>query len=497
MKSHDKEANLTTLQYRLYTNRAGYTEIDRIMRLCGQAHNDMIRRYHYLQDKGVSPTKIRRVLNEDNTYLKNHNQEWSDLARPILTGIQFRTERAFKREEEVEEAGAPKTKSPHQFQTLEINEPSKNHLKRRESDTKNPKGEVHIKGLPHLWFDADDRLDFATQPRVIRITRQGRILTLCLVVEAKPTPLPPAPHTIAGIDPGVKNRLTVVNEKGEYYTIPPLDNSPTEEKKKELQRTIQRCQDQALHDDRAYTALHWDKKRGKYRCRFHWYGRPSKKYLDARAQLQNCERKRQVRQSQHEHRFTTEIVRNHQTIAIEDTKLVNITKSAKGTAKNPGKNVKAKSGLNRSIREQRLGAIRDKLEYKASWYGREFIRVPAAYTSQTCPSCKFTSPENRPSRDYFQCQSCRTNGPADAIAGTNILKNGQKALQEKEINTPSPRSPTKSRPGAKPPAKATSQKLARARGLSPSGRKQQDKKGSLTQLEMLLLAEISPPKAGN
>ena len=44
----------------------------------------------------------------------------------------------------------------------------------------------------------------------------------------------------------------------------------------------------------------------------------------------------------------------------------NLTRSAKGTAEAPGRNVRAKAGLNRSILEQSSGLIHDQLIYKAA-----------------------------------------------------------------------------------------------------------------------------------
>ena len=49
---------------------------------------------------------------------------------------------------------------------------------------------------------------------------------------------------------------------------------------------------------------------------------------------------------------TTELVRNYDLIVLEDLKVKNMTRSAKGTVESPGKNVAQKSGLNRSILEQ-------------------------------------------------------------------------------------------------------------------------------------------------
>ena len=51
-------------------------------------------------------------------------------------------------------------------------------------------------------------------------------------------------------------------------------------------------------------------------------------------------------------------------IVIEDLKVSNMSKSAKGTTERHGRNAKAKSGLNRSILEQGWYEMRRQLEYK-------------------------------------------------------------------------------------------------------------------------------------
>lgn len=66
------------------------------------------------------------------------------------------------------------------------------------------------------------------------------------------------------------------------------------------------------------------------------------------------------------HKVTTEISKNHAMIAIEDLKVSNMSKSAKGTAEQPGRNVRTKSGLNRSILDQGWYEMRCQLEYKNS-----------------------------------------------------------------------------------------------------------------------------------
>ncbi|HCV4054169.1 TPA: transposase, partial [Shigella sonnei] len=64
------------------------------------------------------------------------------------------------------------------------------------------------------------------------------------------------------------------------------------------------------------------------------------------------------------HKVTTTISKNHAMIVIEDLKVSNMSKSAKGTAEQHGRNVRAKSGLNRSILDQGWFEFRRQLEYK-------------------------------------------------------------------------------------------------------------------------------------
>ena len=74
-------------------------------------------------------------------------------------------------------------------------------------------------------------------------------------------------------------------------------------------------------------------------------------------------------------------------IAVEDLKVANMSKSASGTVENQGKNVKAKSGLNKSILDQGWGMLIGMLEYKQEWRGGLLVKVDPKYTSQTCCEC--------------------------------------------------------------------------------------------------------------
>ena len=105
------------------------------------------------------------------------------------------------------------------------------------------------------------------------------------------------------------------------------------------------------------------------------------------AQLARVRRRAAVQRRNSCHRITTRLVARFDTIAVEDLRVSNLTRSAKGTAEAPGRNVRAKAGLNRSILEQSWGLIHDQLVYKAAWAGRQLIEVNPKFTSQDCSAC--------------------------------------------------------------------------------------------------------------
>ncbi|EDE9762445.1 IS200/IS605 family element transposase accessory protein TnpB [Salmonella enterica subsp. enterica] len=128
------------------------------------------------------------------------------------------------------------------------------------------------------------------------------------------------------------------------------------------------------------------------------------------------------------HKVTSEISKNHAMIVIEDLKVSNMSKSAKGTAEQHGRNVKAKSGLNRSILDQGWYEMRRQLEYKQLWRGGQVLAVPPAYTSQRCACCGHTAKENRLSQSQFVCQACGYTANADVNGARNILAAGHVVL---------------------------------------------------------------------
>lgn len=114
---------------------------------------------------------------------------------------------------------------------------------------------------------------------------------------------------------------------------------------------------------------------------------------------------------------STEMARGFDLIRIEDLKISNMTRSARGSAHQPGKNVRQKSGLNSEILASGWGLLIRRLDEKAP--GR-VERINPAYTSQRCSSCGHIAAESRKSQALFSCVACGYTCNADLNAARNI-----------------------------------------------------------------------------
>jgi putative transposase len=124
------------------------------------------------------------------------------------------------------------------------------------------------------------------------------------------------------------------------------------------------------------------------------------------------------------HKLSTEIAKSHGTVVVEKLQIKNMSRSARGTIEQPGKNVRAKAGLNRSILDQGWGMFGGFLKYKLAERGGTLIEVDPAYTSQTCSCCGIVDAASRVSRDRFVCRACGHDEHADVNAAKNILRRG-------------------------------------------------------------------------
>ena len=109
-------------------------------------------------------------------------------------------------------------------------------------------------------------------------------------------------------------------------------------------------------------------------------------------------------------------------IAVEDKSHRHLSLSARGTREDPGTGVRAKSGLNRSLRD---AALSERIGVMASEARKSSIAVYAVWpqgSSQTCSACGYRHRNNRESQAAFRCLSCGYAQNADVNAA-RILRN--------------------------------------------------------------------------
>jgi len=154
----------------------------------------------------------------------------------------------------------------------------------------------------------------------------------------------------------------------------------------------------------------------------------SNNWKKAKARVQTIQSQTAAARRDHLHKASDEISKNHAVIVVEDLQVKNMSRSAKGTVESPGRNVRQKAGLNRSILDQGWREFRRQLEYKQLWRGGQVIAVPAQYTSQTCPSCEHVAKENRKTQAQFACVACGFREDADLVGAINIRRAGYAQL---------------------------------------------------------------------
>lgn len=166
--------------------------------------------------------------------------------------------------------------------------------------------------------------------------------------------------------------------------------------------------------------------------------KPSSRLLRTYAQIGRVRARQSRRRYEFAHQVSAALVATSVAVlTVEDLRVKNMTRSAKGTLEEPGVNVKQKSGLNRSILDQGWTQILALLTYKADQAGARVIAVRPHGTSQTCHRCGSTAPGQRESQAVFRCAdlTCGWTGNADTNAAIVIKQRGQEvALQDVEPN---------------------------------------------------------------
>ena len=134
----------------------------------------------------------------------------------------------------------------------------------------------------------------------------------------------------------------------------------------------------------------------------------------ARIQARTADRRRDFL-----HKLTTSMIRENQTIVIEDLAVQNMSRRSKSGGSH-------KTGLNRAIRDASWSELRSQLEYKAAWYGRNVVVLSQWFpSSQLCSACgQQTGPRGDLAMRSWKCSACGAAHDRDVNAAKNILAAG-------------------------------------------------------------------------
>ena len=241
---------------------------------------------------------------------------------------------------------------------------------------------ITIKGLPRISLRTKRPLPEG-KPRTLMITRRPVGYVVSMAFAVVPDVLPHREEQV-GIDMGVNERMTLSDGSTTER------REPDSRRERRLRRRVSRA------------------KRGSATRRKKVRSLSRETYHNAVRNRNEC------------HAVTSDIVRRYGRIAVEDLRVKNMTRSARGTVECPGEGVARKRGLNKSIIEQTWGTLAGQLSYKAEYAGGEFVRVNPMHTSKTCSECGVVLTERLATYRLFVCHECGLVIDRDVNAARNI-----------------------------------------------------------------------------
>ena len=222
------------------------------------------------------------------------------------------------------------------------------------------------------------------------------VIILCEVAEKK---LPPADKAV-GLDVGLRNWVTCSD--GTVY--PALKAFYKMDKRiKRRQRSLSRKYEAARKKSREGEKVQL-----------------SKNYLKVKTSLaRDYEHLRNMRNDAAD-KISSAIVSKNQVIAVEDL-------NTRGMLRN--------HHLAKAVADAVFRKLIYKLEYKAAWYGRTFIKVDRYFPStQLCPGCRRKNTELQGLKGLsireWICPYCLTHNSRDFASAVNILNEGLRLLRQ-------------------------------------------------------------------
>ena len=216
------------------------------------------------------------------------------------------------------------------------------------------------------------------QPSTVTVSRDpaGRWFVSILVEDPTVRALPPV-DTRVGVDAGITSLVTL--STGERLTNPRYERADRRRLVK-AQRALSRKEKGSANRAKARVKV----------------GRIHARIAD--------------RRRDHLHKLSSRLVRENQTVVIEDLGVANMIRN---------------HSVARVISDAAWSQLRGMLEYKAGWYGRTVIAVDRWYpSSKTCSTCGYLNPTMPLRIRRWTCPGCGTEHDRDINAAKNILAAG-------------------------------------------------------------------------
>lgn len=378
---------ILTYRYKLAPTKAQYAALDRLCEAQRQLYNAALQeRCEAWTKNRISVTKLDQF--KSLTKIRSFDEAYASVPVAMSRWSIARVDDAFKgffsRMKRGDTPGFPRFKARSRWRSFGFAEWSGIRLK---------DGRLLFAGLDGgLKVRLHRSIPDGSAVKSCTFSRQGRHWFIAMQMDVPVSEYHANPETVVGLDVGIEHLVTT----SDGLHIP--NYRPRSRREREL-RIAQRAMAR--------------RRRG------------SKRRVKMREKLARLQRRIANARSTYLHQVSAKLARDYAFIAVEKLQMKNMTGSARGTADDPGTNVRQKAGLNRALLDAAPAMLISYTSYKAARAGGEMVKENAAYSSQDCSSCDERVP--KPLSERMHRCSCGLVLHRDHNAAINILQRALKA----------------------------------------------------------------------